>query len=288
MKITSIEITSNSKQGPGMLTDLRWIEDNYGLEGTFSYAGQFLNFEQYFSFFEDTLTGASLSIAAVLVVILFITASLSTTIVVALCVLLVDLYLLAVIFYWGLTFNSIVVVNICIAIGLSVDYSAHIAHTYMNVDAPKHLTKLSDIRKYKAGKALSQMGSSVFHGGFSTFLSIVALAPSKSYIFEVFFKCWFTIIFFGMANGFFLLPVIMSYVGTTTRVNEHNDSDNQTEESQPGDGKQNTTGQRSNQFETPSNDSGLISPDKMRLRDNTGSQVKQKVQIIELSEMELE
>lgn len=159
--------------------------------------------------------------------ILFITASISTTVIVGISVLLVDFYLLAVIFYWGLTFNSIVVVNIVIALGLSVDYSAHIAHTYQVVNAPKHLTKPMDIRKYKASKALSQMGSSVFHGGFSTFLAIVALAPSKSYIFEVFFKCWFTILFFGLANGFFLLVVILSFAGTTNRLDDHDESENE-------------------------------------------------------------
>ena len=57
------------------------------------------------------------------------------------------------------------------------------------------------------------MGSSVFHGGFSTFLAITVLSQSKSYIFEVFFKMWYGIIIFAMANGFFLLPVVLSFVG---------------------------------------------------------------------------
>ena len=65
-----------------------------------------------------------------------------------------------------------------------------------------------------AEKALSKMGSSVFHGGFSTFVSLSVLAPSKTYIFIVFYKMWFGIILFGMANGFLLLPVILSYFGT--------------------------------------------------------------------------
>ena len=68
-------------------------------------------------------------------------------------------------------------------------------------------------RKYKAGKAVSSMGSSVFHGGFSTFLAIIALADAQSYIFVVFFRMWFGIIVFGMANGFLLLPVILSIWG---------------------------------------------------------------------------
>ena len=57
------------------------------------------------------------------------------------------------------------------------------------------------------------MGSAVFHGGFSTLLAISVLGNSNSYIFEAFFKCWFAIITFGMANGFFLLPVILAYCG---------------------------------------------------------------------------
>ena len=59
------------------------------------------------------------------------------------------------------------------------------------------------------------MGSSVFHGGFSTFLAIVLTAPSKSYVFIIFFRLWFSIILFGMGNGFMLLPVILSYIGPT-------------------------------------------------------------------------
>ena len=57
------------------------------------------------------------------------------------------------------------------------------------------------------------MGSSVFHGGFSTLLAISALAPSSSYVFVVFFKLWVGIIVFGMSNGFFLLPVVFSFIG---------------------------------------------------------------------------
>ena len=69
--------------------------------------------------------------------------------------------------------------------------------------------------------ALSKMGSSVFHGGFSTFVAISVLGPSKTYIFKVFYRLWFGIIFFGMANGFILLPVILSYVGPTKTMIDH-------------------------------------------------------------------
>ena len=64
------------------------------------------------------------------------------------------------------------------------------------------------------------MGSSVLHGGTSTFLAVSVLGGAKSYIFVVFFKMWFGIIIFGMANGFILLPIILSFIGPTPNAEE--------------------------------------------------------------------
>ena len=157
-----------------------------------------------------------LSILAVFLVLIFITGNLKVTTLVTLSIILVDVYLLALIHYWGLTFNTIVVINIVVAIGLSVDYSAHIAHSYLTARPPNNTYyrgRKDRKRLYKARLALSQMGSSVFHGGFSTLLAISTLGASSSYVFVVFFKLWVGIITFGMSNGFFLLPVILSFIG---------------------------------------------------------------------------
>ena len=62
------------------------------------------------------------------------------------------------------------------------------------------------------------MGSSVFHGGVSTMLAIVVLGFSKSYVFVIFFRLWVGIIVFGMANGFLLLPVILSIIGPVENI----------------------------------------------------------------------
>lgn len=147
-----------------------------------------------------------------------------------LCVALVDIFLLGLLHFWGVTFNSVTVVNNVIAIGLAVDYSAHIGHAYLMAHPPEtdeNGEKLSNHQKrvFKARSALGSMGSSVFHGAFSTFLAIVVLAPSRSYIFMSFFKMWFGIIVYGVANGFILLPVILACCGPlnnppSNRINE--------------------------------------------------------------------
>ena len=152
-----------------------------------------------------------------------VTANLTVTLFILFCVALVDLFLFALLAFWNVTLNSVTVVNIVIAIGLAVDYSAHIGHTYLTIDPPETKEDGSCLtnhekRLFKAKGALSSMGASVFHGAFSTFLAIVVLAPSNSYIFEVFFKMWFGIIIFGVANGFILLPVMLALCGPLNRV----------------------------------------------------------------------
>ena len=154
---------------------------------------------------------------AILIVVLIMTGSLTVTLLVVTAVLLVILFLMGLLHFWDLTFNLIVLVNIVISIGLAIDYSAHIGHTYLMIECPPDLVTNSSKRKFKAQKALSQMGSSVFHGGISTFIAICILGFAKSYIFTVFFRLWFGIIVFGIANGFLFIPVMLSCIGPIER-----------------------------------------------------------------------
>ena len=187
----------------------------------FEYSNYHLDFEMYFPFYNQTAMCLLLSVVAVLVIVFIFTTDLTITLLVAFSVCVTDFFLLGLVWYWGLTLNQIVVLNIIIAIGTSVDYSTHIAYAYLVTGIPegsKEYDTPQKIRSYKAQMALRTMGPSVFHGGFSTFIAIIVLSPSKTYIFLVFFRLWFGIILFGMANGFMLLPVILTFVGPTYTV----------------------------------------------------------------------
>ena len=122
--------------------------------------------------------------------------------------------------------NNVFAVNLSLALGISIDYAVHIAHRYLVVVPPDHLISNKERRDFKVAKAISQMGSSVFHGGFSTILCVLVLGWAKSYIFTVFFRTWLPMMGFGMLNGFILQPVILSYIGPVdsgfTRVEKDN------------------------------------------------------------------
>jgi len=76
------------------------------------------------------------SFFAVFLVVLIITGSFWICALVLACILLVDLFLVAVISLWNLTFNNILIIHLVAGVGLSVLYSLQIAHTFLLVQAP--------------------------------------------------------------------------------------------------------------------------------------------------------
>ena len=153
----------------------------------------------------------------VMMIFFIVTADVTVTLMVTICVVSTNVSLFGLIHFWGLTINPLVILNIIVAIGISVDYSAHIAYCFLTTPVPETGKYNTDrkIRLFKAKTALAKMGSSVFHGGFSTFLAILVLGAGRTYVFIVFFRIWIGIITFGMANGFLLLPVMLTLRGPT-------------------------------------------------------------------------
>lgn len=187
-KIKAIFINSAAKEGVDLLLDLRRICETHGVGSTFSYTQSYLDFESYVVFDKETILNVALALVAVFFILIIFTANLIVSCLVLLCVALVDLFLFSLLTWWDVALNSVTVVHIVVAIGLSVDYSAHIGHAFLTIDPPEtdeHGNVLTDHQKrvHKARGALGQMGTSVFHGAFSTLLAIIVLAPSASYVF---------------------------------------------------------------------------------------------------------
>ena len=79
----------------------------------------------------------------------------------------------------GVTIDSISCICIVLSIGLCVDYSAHIAHTFgAAVGNSKECTHA----------ALTDIGPAVLNGGITTLLALFVLAFSDYYFFIIFFK----------------------------------------------------------------------------------------------------
>merc|ERR1712226_464583 len=95
------------------------------------------------------------------------------------CVVLTLVSVGGFIHFWGLTIDVVSCINLIIAVGLCVDYAAHVAHNFISHEGS------GDER---AVKTLRDIGPAVLNGGFSTFLAFILTAFSTSHAFTTFFK----------------------------------------------------------------------------------------------------
>ncbi|GIL73678.1 hypothetical protein Vretimale_5435, partial [Volvox reticuliferus] len=203
-------------------------------------------FEQYLSVLYDTAAMVGLPLLAVACVSWSLSGSLWSAglLVAVLASLLVHLggaMLLA-----GIQVNAVSLVNLAMALGIAVEFCAHIIHAYMVAPPPPPpppplppstitiTTTAPDVtattipmmtqsaaaaaalsRASRSRAALVSVGSSVLSGVTLTKLvGVAVLAFAHTQIFEVYyFRLYLALVVLGAAHGLVLLPVLLALVG---------------------------------------------------------------------------
>ena len=178
-----------------------------------------------------------LALLCVFTITFILLAEIKICLIVFLCVALTLVDVVGTLNFWGTTLDPLSSVNIILAVGLCIDYPAHIAHSFLvatgNIShnfsiLSQHMFKttyncylviypeptlFSGSSVQRAQTSLLKICPAVLNGGMTTFLALIVLADSNSHAFLTFFKVFFLTVVFGMFHGVVFLPAILSWIG---------------------------------------------------------------------------
>mmetsp|Transcript_7925 Transcript_7925/g.29329 ORF Transcript_7925/g.29329 Transcript_7925/m.29329 type:complete len:207 (-) Transcript_7925:1306-1926(-) len=189
------------------MDDLRAVmSDVAGYFDPSVYASPYVFYEGLKVIDTETLRSLLWAALAVLGVMLILLADIKMALLVFVIIVLIDVELLGMMYFIGLEYNAVTTINLVISLGLSVDYSVHIAHSFL---------KWQGTRRERAQAALADIGAAVFYAATSTFLAFIPLAASQSYIFYTFFQMFVMISSLGGFHGLVVLPILLTHLGSS-------------------------------------------------------------------------
>eukprot|EP01083_Nonionella_stella_P206390 750756_1 len=162
---------------------------------------------------EYTLKNLIVASCAILVILIFL-MDIRLAFFIMMIILCIDVCLFGWMFALSIDLQAISFSQLCMAVGLTVDYVIHMVHAIAAVE----LKAEDDGYEKRIRVAMLGTGSSVIKGAFTTFLGASVLAFSNSYAFRSFFMMLAGIIIIASLFGLVVAPALMGqfpsiYVG---------------------------------------------------------------------------
>ena len=182
------------------------VVDSYNLGGR-----SFIHTKRYPIFFvidvlkNEVFRNVILATVAVFVCTELVLGNLLGCLIVTLTIFICLLSVCGYLYLIGLNLEPSSAMFITIAQGITVDYSAHIVHSFMKTPGTN--------REDRIKKSIVDIGPAVFNGGLSTFFGFFLCAFGKYPLTLLVFKIFSIVVMSGLFGAFLIIPVALSLFG---------------------------------------------------------------------------
>jgi Niemann-Pick C1 protein len=212
-KLEGSKIIDDADRQIEAMDETRDMIESWNIPSITPYSEKFIAIEGFKIIKKELFLNVGLALAAVGIIVLITVASPITALIITVNVGFCLAEILGFMYVLGIAIDSVSVINIVLAVGLSIDYSAHVGHCFM--------VKGGDDRNKRVLESLADIGSAVLSGALTTFLAVVVLLFSSSYVFVTLSIQFALTVVLGASHGLILLPVLLSLLGPKPFISAH-------------------------------------------------------------------
>ncbi len=169
------------------------------------YSPGFLFYEHHVTILKETILTVTVAIISMLLVALVFIPNPISVMCVIISMASTVLGFLGFLKFWNLSLSAIKTIQLLIAVGLCLNFTVHISHSFM--------TATGKSRNERVSMALEKVGGIILNEAVSLFLGISLLGFGSSYLVTSFFKCMIDVIGLGLLHSVILLPVLLTFIG---------------------------------------------------------------------------
>ena len=167
-----------AQHGPARAAIQKVLADS-GLDEAITFNKIYLSWETDMIIDYELWRNVGLGLCCIFVITFLFLANFQVSFMVMMMVTITLVDIVGYLYFWDITIDIVSCINIVISVGLCVDYSVHIGHSFVISSGSRLERTISSLEK---------IGPAVFNGGLTTFLALILCGTSTSHTFITFFK----------------------------------------------------------------------------------------------------